>query len=334
MSRLLLILICALPAWANAQFSVENIPDTSRMELVYDQPYKVRRFFFGFQPIYADAFKNSVNAGFGIDAYFLPKGGKFDLHASFRKPYSTKSFDQSKDKMDKTSNTLNQSVGFMLLEFGGTIHIKDEVRKVPVKMAVVKKNPSAGHNQWLQSSMVSVPGQLRTIQGLRIGMQAWRSAVHITKVLDEQGSRNADIALPEEIIDDQGNSSVFNAFSNIYNRSIFAGFGITQIRNQAVLFEGFDTAVQDKMVTYFADLMIAPWLSIDDAVYGVSTYSLDKVKLRRMGLRLGTEVKLNRKMGWSYGAELGWRPAPRGNTAFLLIKISVPVFAGYLVKRD
>jgi len=334
MPRLLLILIFALPAWASAQSTELILPDTSKLEVVYDQPHKVRRFYVGFQPVYADAFKNGVNAGFGMDAYFLPKGGKFDLHASFRKPYSTRFFDQVKDNMDKTSNTLNQSVGFALLEIGGTIHLKDETRQVPVKVAFIKKDPSLGHTQWLQSSTVTVPGQLRTIQGVRIGMQAWRSAIDVTNTLDGQGSRNADVALPEEITDDQGVSTDFNVFSNLYNRSIFAGFGITQIRNQAVLFEGFETAVQDKIVTYFADLMVAPWLSLDDAAYGLSTYSLEKVKLRRMGLRLGTEVKLNRKLGWSYGAELGWRPAPRGNTGFLLVKISVPVFAGYLVKRN
>jgi len=118
----------------------DALPDTTKREVIYDQPEKIRRIFVGFQPVYTDVFSNGVNAGFGMDAYFLPKTGKFDVRASFRKPYSSRFFDQTRDNMDKTSNTLNESVGFLFAEVGGTWHLKDEINTITGKISVISKD--------------------------------------------------------------------------------------------------------------------------------------------------------------------------------------------------
>lgn len=335
MSRPLLFLILLLPVRIIAQDSSKPLaPDTTTRQVVYDQPEKVRRLFLGLQPIYSDVFANGVNAGYGAEVFFLPKNGKFDLRASFRKPYSTRFFDQVQDNMDKTSNTLNESVGFMFLELGATWHLKDRTQSAPGKISVISKEGGNQKDRWTRAAQVTVPFKQRTITGVRAGFQAWRSAVNVTKTLDKQDSRNAYVALPEQLEDADGNFTPFSIYSNVYNRTIYAGYSLTQIRNHSVLFDGYDAAVQDRILTLYADLMVAPWLELDDAAYGVATYSLEKVKLRRTGLRAGVDLRSNRKLGWGYGAEIGWRPAPRGNTSYLLIRLSVPVFAGYLIKRD
>jgi len=334
MFRPLFFLTFFLPAWVIAQVApTDALPDTTKREVIYDQPEKIRRIFVGFQPVYTDVFSNGVNAGFGMDAYFLPKTGKFDVRASFRKPYSSRFFDQTRDNMDKTSNTLNESVGFLFAEVGGTWHLKDEINTITGKISVISKDGQK-KDSWSRAAQVSVPFRQRIITGVRAGFQAWRSSVDVTRVLDRQGSRNADIALPEQIEGADGNFLPFNVFSNLYSRALYAGYSLTRIRNHSVYFEGYETAIQDGIVSVYADLMVAPWLKVDDVEYGFASYSLEKVKLRRTGIRAGVELRSNKKFGWGYAAELGWRPAPRGSTGYLLVRLSIPVFAGYLIRRN
>ena len=335
MNRLLLLLLLILPYVVGAQSrQTTDLPDSSSRKVVYDRPDKIRRFFFGFQPVYADAFATGVNAGFGLEAFYLPKQGKADFRASLRRPYSTKFFDQTADDMNKNSGTLNESVRFMWFETGVNFHLKDEIKSSVVKVAVVKNEKSSSQVQWPAAGSILIPGNVRTIKGIRAGFAAWRSSLDVTGVLTEQGSRNADVALPEELLDQDGNATPFNVFSNLYTRSFYAGISYTRIQNQSVLFNDYQTAVNDKILNAYFDFMYAPRMSLDEAAYGLTTYDLGKVDLSKFGFRLGLDVKSNRKVGWGYGAEIGSRPAPSKSTSFFLLKISVPVFAGYLVNRE
>jgi len=335
MKRLLLLVIFILPCFVGAQNRQStDLPDSTSRKVVYDRPDKIRRFFFGLQPVYADAFASGVNAGFGLEAFYLPKQGKADFRASLRRPYSTKFFDQTADDMNKNSGTLNESVRFMWFETGVNFHLSDEIKSSVVKVALVKNEKSSSQMQWPAARTVLIPGNVRTIKGIRAGFAAWRSAVDVTRILTEQGSRNADVALPEELLDQDGNATPFIIFSNLYTRSFYAGLSYTRIQNQSVLFNDYQTAVNDKILNAYVDFMYAPWMSLDEAAYGLTTYELLPVEFNKFGFRLGLDVKSNRKLGWSYGAEIGSRPAPSKSTSFFLLKIAVPVFAGYLVNRD
>lgn len=335
MNRSILLLTLILPFCTFAQSETEKAkPDSIAYKVVLDKPEMIRRFYVGIQPIYADAFLNNVNAGFGADAFYLPTSGKFDLRLSFRKPYSTKFFDFTGDKMKRQSGTFNEPVGFVFFEMSGSVSLSNKVRNMNSKIAAVRKNEKNSPPDWIESVLITVPSRIRVIQSARVGFQSWRSAVDVTNVLDKQGSRNADVALPEELIDPDGKVTPFYAFSNLYNQTIFGGYSMTRIKNQSVLMENFETAVQDKIITWYADLMYATSLSLEDAKYGLSDYSLEKVQLAKIGFRAGLELRTNRQTGWGFGAELGSRPAPKKNTSYLILRLSIPVFAGYLVNRD
>lgn len=335
MKRLLLLVLLIISGMLGAQNRpATDLPDSSSRTVVYDRPDKIRRLFFGIQPIYADAFATGVNAGFGMEAFYLPKNGKADFRASFRRPYSTRFFDQSADDMNKNSGTLNESVRFMWFETGVNIHLKDQIKSSVVKVALIKNEKSPTPAQWPAARTVLIPGNLRIIKGIRGGFAAWRSAMDVTRVLNEQGSRNADVALPEELLDVDGNSTPFNVFSNLYTRSFYAGFSYTRIQNQSVLFNDYESAVNDLILNAYVDLLYAPWMILDEAAYGLTTYDLNTVEFNKTGLRVGLDVKSNRRLGWSYGVEIGTRPAPSKTSSFFLLKISVPVFAGYLINRD
>lgn len=335
MSRSFFLILLILPFCTLAQSETETLnPDSIAYSVVLDQPEVVRRIYVGIQPIYADVFLNNVNAGFGVDALYLPKSGKFDLRMAFRKPYSTRFYDQAGDRMNRLSNTLNKPVGFMYFELSGSYTLKEVIKTVPSRVAVIKKSEKQNPVNWAGSSSVTIPIKLRVMKSVRAGVQAWRSAIDVTGALERQGSRNANVTLPEELIDEDGNVTPFYAYSNLYNRTIFAGYGLTRIKNQAVLFDDLEAALQDKILTWYADLMIATSLSLDDVAYGFTSYNLDKVNLNRFGMRAGADLRSNRDIGWGFGVELGWRPAPQKNTGYLMLKLSIPVFAGYLTKRD
>jgi hypothetical protein len=55
-------------------------------------------------------------------------------------------------------------------------------------------------------------------------------------------------------------------------------------------------------------------------------YLVSPVKTKTFGFRLGMDGRFNRQLSWSYGAEVGYRPAIEGRTFYALVKISFPVF--------
>src|SRR3954470_23350260 len=65
-------------------------------EELYDEPYSINKLFVQFQPLYGELFVANVNAGFGLEASYYYKD-KADFRASFRKTYSRKFFDFSRD---------------------------------------------------------------------------------------------------------------------------------------------------------------------------------------------------------------------------------------------
>lgn len=334
MLRIPIFILLFLPGLLLAQNAVILVkPDTASRKVIYDQPEKIRRIFLGFQPMYADIFSSTVNAGFGLEAMYLPKTGKMDFKVSFRKPYSNRFYDQSRDNMEKLSNTLNRPVGFLFFEFNATWHLRDQTRSKHGVVSLVKKQKNQSV-AWNQATGVLIPFKTRTINGLRAGFQAWQSSLDVTATLEKQGSRNADIALPEEYVDVNGSIQRFKAFSSIYAQAFFTGYSITRIKNYSVLFDGYETAINDEIITFYGDLLFANKITLQDAFVDINTYNLEKIELRKIGFRAGIDFKTNRKVGWGYSAEIGIRPAPKQQAGFFLLKLSLPVRAGYLIRRD
>src|SRR5215203_1770764 len=77
-----------------AQERKDKAPVT--FEEIYDEPYSVNKLFIGFQPLYGELFTSNVNAGFGIDAQYYHLD-KLDFKVQYRKTYSQKFFDFSRD---------------------------------------------------------------------------------------------------------------------------------------------------------------------------------------------------------------------------------------------
>lgn len=310
-------------------------------EELYDEPYSINKLFVQFQPLYGELFVTNVNAGFGVEATYYHKD-KLDFRAHFRKTYSRKFFDFSRDLALNNSDVDNEPGVFTFFEFGGTYHIKDFEESGKTKMFLYKNSYKG--NKWAARVPLSaeVPCKVRKIYGVRLGGMFWDSSTDINRALKAQGLTNADLkdsegnGLPLEYNDGVQNRPV-DVFSNISSTGFYVGGSMSWIRNVAVSFDKYEEGVDDLILTVFADILYAPSLKLDDIVYtdndplsptnGTRTYAISPIKTKTFGFRAGIDGKFNRTLSWSYGGEIGYRPGIEGRNFYALIKISFPVYS-------
>ncbi|MCU0382820.1 MAG: hypothetical protein MUF68_02025 [Cyclobacteriaceae bacterium] len=133
------------------------------------------------------------------------------------------------------------------------------------------------------------------------------------------------------------------AFTNISSQSLYLGASYSWIKNVAVNFDKHEEGIDDLILTAYADILYAPFFTIDDVVYThkdpltgdkipgrTYTYSVSPVKNKQLGFRLGIEGKFNRQLSWAYGGEFGYRPSLTGRSFYAMFKISFPVFGTQL----
>ena len=330
----------------NAQLFAQDRSDKTAVtyEEIYDEPYAVNKLFIGVQPLYGELFVTNVNAGFGMEAHYYFQD-KADFRAYFRKTYSRKFFDFTRDLALDNSVLDNRAQVFNYFEFGGTYHISDFEEASKTKMVLYKKSYQG--NRWASRVPLNaeIPSKVRKIYGLRAGAILWNSSTDLTRAMDAQGLTNADLK------DEEGNGlpltytrdsreEPLNVYTNVASRNVYLGGSMSWIRNVAINFDNYEEGVDDLMFTVFFDLIYSPFLEVDDVVYTATpvnsnvaetrTYSVSPVKLQSFGARVGIDGRFNRTFSWAYGGEVGYRPSIEGRSFYALIKISFPVFGSSL----
>lgn len=339
---------CALiPVFASMSgclFAQERNDKTAvTYEQIYDEPYAVNKLFVGVQPLYGELFATNVNAGFGLEAnYYLQD--KMDFRAHFRKSYSRKFFDFSRDLALDNSRLDNRAQVFSYFEFGATYHISDFDEASKTKMFLYKKSYKG--NKWAARVPLSaeIPCKVRKIYGLRAGTILWNSSTDLSRAMSGQGLTNNDLkdaegnGLPLTYNDGTRTRSL-DVYTNVSATNAYLGGSMSWIRNVAVNFDNYEEGVDDLMFTIYVDLIYAPSLTVDDIVYTsrpangtpeTRTYSVSPVKLQSFGARLGIDGRFNRTFSWSYGGEIGYRPSIEGRSFYAVVKISFPVFGSSL----
>lgn len=345
------ILFAIIPVYLAVQPGLfaqdRNDKNAVTYEQIYDEPYAVNKLFVGLQPLYGELFVANVNAGFGMDAHYYFQD-KADFRAQFRKAYSRKFFDFTRDLALDNSVQDNRAQVYNYFEIGGTYHIRDLEEASRTKMVLYKKSYQG--NRWASRVPLTaeVPCKVRKIYGLRAGAVFWESSTDLTRAMDDQGLKNADLkdiegnGLPMTYFNGSREEPL-NVFSNIVSRSVYLGGSMAWIRNVAINFDNYEEGVDDLMFTVFFDLIYAPTVTIDDVVYtstdtgsGVTatrTYSVDPVKMQSFGARAGIDGRFNRTFSWAYGGEIGYRPSIEGRTFYALVKITFPVFGSMLENK-
>jgi hypothetical protein len=324
-----------------AQDRKDKTPVT--FEEIYDEPYTVNKLFVGFQPLYGEMFVANVNAGFGVEAAYYHLD-KMDFKAHFRKTYTRRFFDFSRDLALNNSDVDNAPGIFNYFELGATYHVKDFEESSKTKMFLYKNSYKG--NRW--SSRVplyaDVPCKVRKIYGVRLGGIMWDSSTDINRALVKQGlvhndlKSDTDEGLTPQEFDVNGEMEEVDIYTNIASTGVYVGGSMAWIKNVAVNFDKFEEGVDDLMFTVYADIIYAPSIIVDDIVYTkkgpdgnklpgeTATYSINPLKMQSLGFRLGLDGRFNRTMSWSYGGEVGYRPGIQGRTFYALFKISFPVF--------
>lgn len=296
-------------------------------EELFDEPYAVNKLFIGFQPLYAEVFATNVNAGFGIEAAYYYRD-KAHFRAHFRKTYSSRFFDFTREVALRNADVDNTPEVFNYYELGGTYHIKDFESSSKTKMVLFKKSYQG--NKWAARVplQAEVPSKLRKIYGVRLGALAWNSTTDINRAVDGQGLTLDDLVAEngQGLRSFSGVTSPLDVFSNVNSVAVALGASHSWIRNVAVSFDKFDEAVDDGLLTLYLDLLYSPLLQIDPVRYQGVTFSTDAIKTNAFGFRFGIDGKFNRTMSWAYGGEFGYRPSVAGRTFFAMFKIAFPMY--------
>ena len=308
-------------------------------EELYDEPYAVNKLFIAFQPIYAEMLATNPNAGFGVHGSYYLKD-KADFHAQLRMPYSASFFDFNRDLAAKNSDVTITPQVFTYIELGGTYHVKDAESSGHTKMTLYRNSYKG--DKWASrvALQTEVPAKLRTIYGVRAGMISWRSTVHVNSVLEKQGLTSADLmnesdeGLPATILNPETNlQEEFNIFTNMYSTAVYVGGSMGRFRNIAVSFDNYEPAVDDNLVTYYLDILIAPSIRVNPVTYNDLEYSTNAIKKSPVGMRAGVDGKFNRTLSWAYGGELGLRPGLSGRGFYVMFRLSFPVFGTNLENK-
>ena len=321
------ILIFFVPAFLiHIHLKAQNtvVDKTVEYETIYDDPYDINKLFLFIQPVYGEVFSTNTNIGFGLGGEYYLKD-IIDFQLGFRTPYAT-STDLMRHASDKNNDALNTPKRFYYVEGGLNYHVVDRKESSRSKFILYSKNFKK-YNKWetMIPESILIPSNLRRIYGIRAGGTAYQSSFDVNRVLNNQENAfndSSSIILEEASI-----------YGNIASQGFYIGGSMELIRNIAVNYENlYDQTASDLMFSVFLDLLINPFISIEDIQYQsessdeTETVSADIIDTNMIGFRGGIKGKFNRAIGFSYSVEIGMRPGIKGSGFYLMGVFSVPVF--------
>ena len=290
--------------------------DELSYKVLYDEPDSLYRFFFTVHALSAEFGGMNNVFGYGFQAnYFHKKHWAFQ--ASLRLPY-TKSLDTERKTASQTSIASNQPRSFYFGEVIGTYHISDQSLYGHTRL--VPHGRHIAHQEWATSvaTHIRIPALVRTILGVRAGGYMWQTTFNAKDVAQRQNiSLNAGENLALDL-----NKPVFTNFNST---GFIIGGSYTQIRNIFIKPEGFDPVGNVHKITFYTDILLSPFMSVEDVTYVGRTYRTDTIDLKNIGSRAGIMGLFNRHWGWSYNGEFGWRPAPTGKNFYFMAKIGFTI---------
>jgi len=295
----------------------QETADVLTYEGVNDDPYAINKLFIHIQPLYAELFVTNVNIGFGIQVdYQVTKG--LGLSANWRHPYARQT-DFSREVAYKNQDNVDNNKAFNYLEFGGTIHLTDRVHESKTKIILYSKRYQG--NKWANKTpeKLIIPSQVRKILGFRWGGTIFNSTTDVVKAAEAQG-----VSLVDEENNPVGDAKLYG---NIDAKGIYAGFSLQIIKNVAIKpHRDFGVLVNDLHFNAYLDILYAPSISLEDIILDGNIISGDQLETQEVGFRAGVEGKFNKKVGFSYGAEFGYRPSLKERSFYAMFNLGFPVF--------
>ena len=296
--------------------NADSVKSVITFDELYNSPYAINQLFIHVQPLYSELFVTNMNVGFGLEVDYYASN-KIDLSAQWRRAYA-RATDFSRETAHKNRENSNSPKAFNYLELGGTFHLSDQEQPSQTKIVLYSQRYKGKRWSTSNPQMISVPGSVRKIYGLRFGGLLYQSSTDLGRALQEQGTM---------LLDQNGDPVVAsNLYGNVDAKVVYLGGSLSMIKNFAIRpHRDFGVLVNDLMINTYIDIMYGPSINIDDVLMGSLVYSSAPVETSEFGFRLGLEGKFNKKIGYGYGAEIGYRPGIKSRTFYAMFKMSFPV---------
>ncbi len=308
-------LIFTIINWAGAQN--EESATITTYDQVIDDPYAINKLWIHLQPVYAELFVTNVNIGFGLQADYQV-ANKLGLQAQWRRAYA-QATDFTREVAHKNQDNVDNNKTYNYLQFGGTIHLSDAISEGNSKIIMYSRRYKG--KKWANRipETLVVPSQVRKVYGLRWGGFMFNSTTDFSRAAVEQG-----VTLVDENNNPMGDAKLY---ANVDVKALYLGASLTLIKNTAIKpHRDFGVLVNDLNFNAFIDVIYAPSVAINDVMLGINTVPSDQLDTQELGFRAGVEGKFNKKVGYSYGAELGYRPSVKERGFYAMFKLSFPVF--------
>jgi hypothetical protein len=312
----------------NCSWAQDTDEDTEKepiltYESVVDNPYEINKLWIHLQPLYAELFVTNVNLGFGVQVDYQI-ASKLGLTAQWRRAYAQPT-DFAREVANKNQDNLDNNKTFNYWQLGGVIHVSDKVEQGKTKIILYSRRYQG--KRWANRipETIEVPAQIRKIYGLRWGGIMYNTTTDISRAAVEQGIN---------LVDAMG-SSVGDAklYGNIESTAVYLGASYSVVKNIGIKpHRDFGVLVNDLHITGFVDLIYAPSLEVEDIILGNTMVPGSQLSLSDFGFRAGIEGKFNKTFGYSYGAEIGYRPSLEQRTFYAMFRISFPVIG--ILPRD
>lgn len=328
----------------------EAIPSTSvNYKVLYDDPKDLNQLWIHVQPITVDAGKMNSVIGSGLELNYLPIP-KWDFRLGLRSNFFN-NMDLQRVAADQNAGITTQESkreeGRMVLtnsfsrfynaEIGASYAFKDIERKSTAKVVLLETAlPGPGP----MPEIIEVDCKARQVWAARLGFQTLTSTVSLESAIDKQ-----DLVLNGNkgtILSKRGTSSS-NGFKTLSNRNelfssftatgIHAGASFQVIKNMSIKTEKQGVISNNSILTVYADLLYAPMTQLQNITArkvgsgSEETFNTDPIKINPFGARLGVDMRFNQNAYLSYGAEVGYRPSIKGQGAYIVAKLGIPVFS-------
>jgi len=309
--------------WAQDEPSDENNEPILTYESVVDNPYEINKLWIHLQPLYAELFVANVNFGFGVQVDYQA-ATKLGLSAQWRRAYAQPT-DFAREVAHKNQDNLDNNKTFNFWQLGGVVHLSDKSELGKTKIILFSRRYQG--KRWANRipETVEVPAQIRKVYGLRFGGFMYNTTTDISRAAVEQG-----VNLVDAMSNPVGDAKLYG---NLEAKALYLGTSFSVIKNIGIKpHRDFGVLVNDLHFTGYADLMYAPSIEVEDIILGTASVSGSQLSLKDFGFRAGIEGKFNKAFGYSYGAELGFRPSLEKRTFYAMFKLSFPVIG--VLPRD
>ncbi len=286
-------------------------------EEVLDNPYAINKLWIHLQPLYGELFVTNVNVGFGVQVDYQA-GEKLGLTAQWRRAYA-KATDFAREVAQKNQDNFDNNKAFNYLQFGGTIHLSDKPKEAT--STIIMYSQRYRGKRWANRipQKLPVPSQLRKIVGLRWGGFLYNSTTDATRAAMEQGVVLTGLnstPLPDAKL-----------YANVEVKALYLGASLHWLRNIAIKpHRDFGVLVNDFNFNAFVDIIYAPSVEVEDMILGADRINGDQLSTQELGFRAGVEGKFNKRIGYSYGAEIGYRPSLEERSFYAMFRLGFPVF--------